>query len=83
MATPSASEAHISHTDDELFITWTEKALGLTGHADARQSGFGTKLLDLTITSQLRGELHAHLDGRSYGCRVRSYPTSVAVFPTT
>ncbi|MEP9400006.1 HWE histidine kinase domain-containing protein [Mesorhizobium sp. KR2-14] len=48
-------EVHISHRNDQLYINWMEKAAGLTGQDDASHDGFGTKLLDLTIKSQLRG----------------------------
>jgi two-component sensor histidine kinase/integral membrane sensor domain MASE1 len=46
---------HISRGIDELRIRWTERAAGVTGYSDAADTGFGSKLLDLTINEQLQG----------------------------
>lgn len=48
-------EIRVSRAVAELHIRWTEWASGLSGQADALTDGYGTKLLDLTIKSQLRG----------------------------
>jgi two-component sensor histidine kinase/integral membrane sensor domain MASE1 len=48
-------EVHISRKIDEVHIHWTERAAGLSGQTEIVDSGFGSKLLDLTIKSQLRG----------------------------
>jgi len=50
-----ALEVRIGHAAGELHIDWTEKSPELNGQA-ATNSGFGSKLLDLTIKSQLRGD---------------------------
>lgn len=47
-------EVHICHAADEWHIDWTERFSELDGQA-VTNSGFGSKLLDLTIKSQLRG----------------------------
>lgn len=46
---------HISRHIDDLRIKWTEKASVTRGYPDAQDSGFGSKLLDLTINKQLHG----------------------------
>jgi hypothetical protein len=46
---------HISRGIDDLRIRWTERAAGATGYSDAADTGFGSKLLDLTINEQLQG----------------------------
>ncbi|MGN6059396.1 MAG: sensor histidine kinase, partial [Sphingomicrobium sp.] len=46
---------HISRGIDELRIRWTERVTGATGYSDAADTGFGSKLLDLTINEQLQG----------------------------
>ena len=46
---------NISRDIDGLRIKWTEKAPVQTGHSDAAESGFGSKLLDLAINQQLHG----------------------------
>lgn len=50
-----ALEVHISHNIEELHIKWSEMAPRLIGQPDAAGAGFGSKLLELTIKSQLRG----------------------------
>jgi two-component sensor histidine kinase/integral membrane sensor domain MASE1 len=46
---------HISRGIDDLRIRWTERVTGATGYSDAADTGFGSKLLDLTINEQLQG----------------------------
>ena len=46
---------HISRDIDDLRIMWTERAPVTTGYSDTADSGFGSKLLDLTINEQLQG----------------------------
>lgn len=48
-------EVHIDSSLDEVKIKWTEMAPRLIGQPDASDAGFGSKLLELTIKSQLRG----------------------------
>lgn len=54
-------KVHIRRNIDELNIRWTERAPGANGRAkasgssEAAGSGYGSKLLDLTIKSQLQG----------------------------
>jgi two-component sensor histidine kinase len=46
---------HISRGIDERCIKWTERVAGATGYSDAADTGFGSKLLNLTINEQLQG----------------------------
>ncbi|WP_245270093.1 sensor histidine kinase [Nitrobacter hamburgensis] len=46
---------HISRGIDDLRIKWIERVPVKTGYSDAADSGFGSKLLDLTINKQLQG----------------------------
>ncbi|MDH6231791.1 two-component sensor histidine kinase [Mesorhizobium soli] len=48
-------EVHIKHHIDELHVKWIEKVPRASGQVAAADSGFGSKLLDLTIIRQLRG----------------------------
>ncbi|WP_041358397.1 sensor histidine kinase [Nitrobacter hamburgensis] len=45
----------ISRDIDDLHVMWTERAPVTTDYSDAADSGFGSKLLDLTINEQLQG----------------------------
>jgi two-component sensor histidine kinase/integral membrane sensor domain MASE1 len=62
-----ALQIHIRCTADEVYLDWAEKGLkpGVKPFAD---SGFGSKLLDLTIKSQLRGSYSRNLT--SLGLRI-------------
>ncbi len=46
---------HISRNIRDLNIKWCERFAVMTGYSDASNDGFGSKLLDLTIKSQLQG----------------------------
>ncbi|PSJ54371.1 HWE histidine kinase domain-containing protein [Pseudaminobacter soli (ex Li et al. 2025)] len=48
-------EVHVRHSIDQLRIKWTEKAPRPNSQLGVSDTGFGSKLLDLTIKSQLRG----------------------------
>ncbi|MDH6232350.1 two-component sensor histidine kinase [Mesorhizobium soli] len=48
-------EVHIKHRVDAVHIRWIEKVSLATGQPAFADSGFGSKLLDLTIKSQLQG----------------------------
>lgn len=47
---------HISRNIDDLRIEWTERASVIAGYSHTAKGGFGSKLLDLTIKSQLQGD---------------------------
>ncbi|WP_439924436.1 sensor histidine kinase [Nitrobacter sp. JJSN] len=50
-----ALSVRISRDIDDLRVMWTERAPVTTDYSDAADSGFGSKLLDLTINEQLQG----------------------------
>lgn len=48
-------EVHIRRDDEHLQIDWSERAPGLSGQPETLKGGYGSKLLDLIVKSQLRG----------------------------
>jgi hypothetical protein len=50
-----ALSVRISRDIDDLRVMWTERAPVTTDYSDGADSGFGSKLLDLTINEQLQG----------------------------
>ncbi len=48
-------EIHIRRGAEELQIDWSERAPGLSGQPETLKGGYGSKLLDLIVKSQLRG----------------------------
>ncbi|WP_114647867.1 HWE histidine kinase domain-containing protein [Zhengella mangrovi] len=72
LATPdgSLSVSWTLRDNTVLDIDWTETSTAPRATAASGGSGFGTKLLQMTIESQLRGKLTRRLDDQGFHCRI-------------